>query len=728
VQYAPLVASAEKKVEPDARLSISSIQKGGHKPWPEVIVGFLVGAISLVSVANDANPTLPFDDAYIAFAYASRLAGGHGLRLSVGSNAVEGFSDPLWVFILAVGKWLGISIPTWSIIVNIIFIGLLAGFTMRLVRRLAPALPIVFGIFAAVLVAFVPATAYDAVGGLETLLFAALLAIFILYFLRNFESRKSLSVGSSTLCVLLALTRPEGILVWLSAWAISWLWQRAPRAQLSAAAWFVVPMVLLELGRVLYFHQLLPNTVIAKSGAPLAVSKHAARLELSHFAKDYWPILFLAVVVVAAALIRRRWIPLLLPIIPVIGILFCFEIASSSSDNYPYQRYLFLTFPLWVAAAIAGTGSFGWPTAVRIKGGDDRRPVRRSAQGGNRRIFSGAVVVLVVLGTFLSAYSHQDPGTTTNEALDVASGLSRIPNLFRQDALANHGGLYMIHLASLLNRIDPPGSLIALDEIGYVSYYSHDDVLDLYGLANTHIAHLPGLPGARSDPRYVFSLHPRHIAVRIVNCLCVGFPDDESYINSPAMFGYHLQFFVYSTALSGVSHTVVSNAVSAALFTENPTGSTIISLDNDIAQNQRQRTALPATLQTLLNSEIPTKQDVATPTRQLRAAGVIALRSAFTAVPAGASVILHVQHSPRSKCSVVATAYSPGSAQPQNLQLQVIGDTGKSDVMRVSLGRTPNIESASLPLPKSGAVTIQLESLGADAVAQWAEPRLECKN
>ena len=48
------------------------------------------------------------DDAYISARYAENLVAGHGLTFNPGER-VEGFSHPLFVLLIALGPWLGLS-------------------------------------------------------------------------------------------------------------------------------------------------------------------------------------------------------------------------------------------------------------------------------------------------------------------------------------------------------------------------------------------------------------------------------------------------------------------------------------------------------------------------------------------------------------------------------------------------------------------------------------------
>ena len=49
------------------------------------------------------------DDAFISFRYARNLATGHGLVFNPGHEPVEGYSNFLWVLILAGARFVGLS-------------------------------------------------------------------------------------------------------------------------------------------------------------------------------------------------------------------------------------------------------------------------------------------------------------------------------------------------------------------------------------------------------------------------------------------------------------------------------------------------------------------------------------------------------------------------------------------------------------------------------------------
>ena len=49
------------------------------------------------------------DDAAISFSFARNLADGHGLVAQAGGERVEGYSNPLWVALMALWAWIGVK-------------------------------------------------------------------------------------------------------------------------------------------------------------------------------------------------------------------------------------------------------------------------------------------------------------------------------------------------------------------------------------------------------------------------------------------------------------------------------------------------------------------------------------------------------------------------------------------------------------------------------------------
>lgn len=210
------------------------------------------------------------DDAGISYAYAKHLAEGQGPVAVVGGPWVEGYSNPLWVFLLVplhalgldlpvAGKWLGATLFALGLGAGSALISLVAG------RR--------WWAFGAAEMSFVIASALClelavwVPAGLENALFGALLLALLLLDAR--ESQTPTAFASSGLVAFaLAITRPEGALYAAPLVLIKLgraLARREPMRQaLTATTLFVLLFLLYHAGHYLVFGQLVPNTYWAK--------------------------------------------------------------------------------------------------------------------------------------------------------------------------------------------------------------------------------------------------------------------------------------------------------------------------------------------------------------------------------------------------------------------------------------------------------------------------------
>ena len=222
------------------------------------------------------------DDAFIAFRYAVNWASGEGLRYHLGSaTPVEGFSDPLWVALLALGKLLGcapeLAARALSVTCSVACL-LLLRHTLQRDLSLGAGAVFLGTLF---LATFTPAAVW-ATGGLETAAFS--LAIF--------ASWRLLAFGGGTLERSLAWLLP-GILVGLRVEGLAWAMglclitrqgkasreatgmERNPRRTFLIAA--LLAGALLTAARLWWFGEAVPNTVHAKSGFSLEVLQRGLR-------------------------------------------------------------------------------------------------------------------------------------------------------------------------------------------------------------------------------------------------------------------------------------------------------------------------------------------------------------------------------------------------------------------------------------------------------------------
>ncbi len=231
----------------------------------------LVGALALATAALQ----LPLskwnvDDAGIAASYARNLANGLGLVPYPGGERVEGYSDPLWVALLAVGERLGLNALDGAKVLGAVLAAACVPLAWRIARRLA--LPNVSSrvarvvpLVAALLVATNAQHVIWGAAGLENALFSFMLAWGTWRVLVEAEAG---GVPWASLVFLgVALTRPEGVVYAAGALftaAVLDARQGRGRRVWAIVLTFVVPFVAYHVVRYAYFALPFPTTYYVK--------------------------------------------------------------------------------------------------------------------------------------------------------------------------------------------------------------------------------------------------------------------------------------------------------------------------------------------------------------------------------------------------------------------------------------------------------------------------------
>jgi len=205
------------------------------------------------------------DDAAISWRYATHLAEGLGLRWNQVGAPVEGYSNFLWVILLAGIHACGVDVQLASKALGVLFGGANLILVGLLCRRLFPEVRHAW--LPALLVAMTPEWTMWGMSGLEMSLFGFLVLV-TLYALTN-PGHPRTWLLSAGLCGIV-LTRPEGIavgIVMIAAWIVlpgATTWRQRLQDMLKPASAMLSLAVALTLWRVSYFGSPLPNTVYAK--------------------------------------------------------------------------------------------------------------------------------------------------------------------------------------------------------------------------------------------------------------------------------------------------------------------------------------------------------------------------------------------------------------------------------------------------------------------------------
>ncbi len=441
-----------------------------------------VAAVAAVHLAVD-EPLI--DDAYITYRYAANAAEGRGLVYNDGER-VMGFTSPGYTLLLAsIGALQGseaiVPASQWINLAALLAAG--AG-AARLARQLRFRPLVAALLFAMVVTA--PRTLFVSVGGMESSLFLAALWWTLWALCGRRWSVAAWLAGAA--CLL----RPEG--VFLAGLTLAALLLARRRGETSVR---IVPAVLRLSApglawaafALVYFGTFVPHSIVAKRAGvyPLSLVQSTASVARDLTESFFDPVLpggasalgavamplAIAVLAVlaglgAVALVRRE--PCL-GVIPGMALLLALFYATSRTLNLPHYYAHFETLIKlcwWV----------GWIELFRLL--VRRRPAHALAVG---------LAALLTLAPALTLYPYRSVARGRVAFRDrlFDQGEARLP-VYRD-------------LARSLAASLPPGSVVALPEIGLLGYALRDaKVLDTCGLVSPEVLpFLPVPPGLRPD-------------------------------------------------------------------------------------------------------------------------------------------------------------------------------------------------------------------------------------
>jgi hypothetical protein len=400
------------------------------------------------------------DDAFIAFRYADNIVAGLGPVWNRGEH-VEGFSSPLWLGLLVLGKMLGATLPTFAGMLGIACSALCLVLTHRF--ALAVAQNRVVAAAACAATSLVYPLYFWAPAGLETALFSALVTFAAWSLLAPAAWRWSLAAA------LLGVARPEGPLLACALAALARLahGRAAVRPKFlglglgPAVGWFVF--------RRAYYGDWLPNTYYAKATGPFFFRLESGTLYAS------WALGLLAATALAV------WL-------------------AGIADRKIHCALAFLTLAL--AAVVVSGGDWMWHGRMLL-------PVIPSlmvlaaaaiARAHNRRLVLALTCALGVSG-FLPPASL---------LADAFAGRS-LPPIAYQEGTMVQAALAAAHFIAARY---PTDALVAVNHAGALPYALPNPALDMTGLVDRHLAHeVEGGLHHKFDASYVLSRRPRVVVL-----------------------------------------------------------------------------------------------------------------------------------------------------------------------------------------------------------------------
>ena len=222
------------------------------------------------------------EDAAISFAYARNFVDGYGFVSYPGGERVEGFSNALWTFLIALFYGIGFSPFVASKILGMLFcVGTLPyiwGLTSRMIPRdktddvsLETYQIQRYALLAPLLLVLSPQFIVWSASGLENSLYIFLLSMGMYRIIKEDEDISLLPWSGFVFC-LVSMTRPEGMMYVVVAFIVKMIfvcYGREKKQVQQLFLWlffFIIPFSLYHAWRMWYFSWEFPNTYYAKLG------------------------------------------------------------------------------------------------------------------------------------------------------------------------------------------------------------------------------------------------------------------------------------------------------------------------------------------------------------------------------------------------------------------------------------------------------------------------------
>ena len=428
-----------------------------------IALALLLCALTVVSLVwNVHRYSFLGDDAFISFRYARHLVQGKGLVWNPGER-VEGYTNFLWVLIMALGMLLKITPEALS---NIL--GTASGVAVLLLLvRLGARYhgwrhPLVW-LAPAVLATSRTFTAW-CTGGLASMFFTMLVFLALVRFVSERERPGLSPVGSSLLFALAALTRPEGNIFAAVAGLFFLIEVLRGKRTLRALVLWVLPFAIIVgthlLWRRTYYGYWLPNSFYAKvSGFWGGQAYHY----LSMFHRDYKVFLF-APIALLPLIVWRRFIHSLFAVSIAAYLAYVVYVGG---DRFEF-RFLVPLLP-----------PFYWLLAEGIALIASVRKARRA----RRR-----VALVVSVGLALTLWVSTYLGSGRPEARKTRHDIASIEEIRTYAERRAREGKFLRQLIE--KGLLPHDIVLCVTGAGAVPYYSGLPTVDLYGMNDVRIAHM----------------------------------------------------------------------------------------------------------------------------------------------------------------------------------------------------------------------------------------------
>ena len=451
-----------------------------------LILSLPAGILLALFLALAIHNSFLCDDAFITFRYARNLASDLGPVFNPGER-VEGYTNFLWMILMAVVFKLGGTPELWSRVLSILFsIGTVIVFLHHISARHRDRL-LAF-LFPAFLAFSAPFFVWST-GGLETAAFTFFTVGAFTSLLRACDSSHGrLFLISSLFFLVAALTRPEGVM--LFALALVYVAVLAIQRRISATSFllFLIPFFvsygIYFLWRWDFYGKLMPNTYYIKTPGFESI-----RQGLQYYARfvirsSVW----IPAALVAHRLIRTRF--------------------RALNDRSLFMLTVLLTYSLYVVFTggdFMALSRFMVPLlpVVYLLSDDLIRSSGLWLTTGKQRAAVGILLALFVAANIYASQHarkvwHTNGIDSIGMLIDYADKWTDIGHLMRQNSL--------------------PTDTLATTAAGIIPYYSGLYTIDILGLVASNISGYRGGSGANRpghsmhiDPDYLLKLRPQFL-------------------------------------------------------------------------------------------------------------------------------------------------------------------------------------------------------------------------
>jgi arabinofuranosyltransferase len=426
----------------------------GRRDWPWLASVLVIGCLAFAGFllhtqgATSGEGGVPLDDAWIHFQFARNLAGGDGFSFNPG-EPTAGSTAPLWTVLLSAVYLVGGRFPAAGQALSAVCFLLTIAGTYWLAKRIAgsswPAW------IAAAVVALNGRMVWAALSAQETCLFAALSLLAIGCQLSD-QREGRYRLRTAVLFAAAALSRPEGYLLFVLS-IVDFLVRRARRRQPADGRWPLAPALLFTALVLPYLAfslttggHLLPNTYHAKASPTVVPHLDFLSAAATYLVLDN-PLLVPFFVLGLVALLGKARLLALWAAALVLAYSFLHV------DLYQHGRYL---MPLIPCNAVVATVGLLEASALARRRGFRWQPPRTACV---------ALLALVV-----GATAWRLPIMGRSYAWDVSS----INEMH-------------VTLGKWVEHNTDEGAVLALNDIGAITYFSQRYAIDLAGLITPEV-------------------------------------------------------------------------------------------------------------------------------------------------------------------------------------------------------------------------------------------------